>query len=187
MQKLTNLSIEDIERIAAKAVTDNAALDDLGKINEALGRRLNARMRRLEKAGETSSAYESIMSTIGGRRASQAHTGSAESLLRSIEDTKKALGYKRGTLSGIKDTARKELESLGIKADKKNVDYFHELGKAGALDEFKKAFGGSSFFIELRDAIESGADLEYLYTGYMSMIEGVETDVFEIWDSWIEQ
>lgn len=180
-------SIEYIEKLAADAITDNEALKELGKINEMLGRRLNQRIRSLEKAGETSGAYESIKSTIGGLRASQAKTGSAEGLLRSIEKTKTALNYKRGTISGIKESVKKELDSLGVdELSKKNLDAFHELGKVGALDEFKKAFGGSSFFLELRDAMNSGLDLEDLLNAYKAMIEGVETDVFEIWDNWVE-
>ena len=180
-------SLEYIENLAMKALSDNEALSELGAINEALGRKLNARMRRLEKAGETAGAYETIKNTIGGKRASQAHTGSAESLMRSIEKTKAALNYKRGTLSGIRDAIRKELNSLGVDdISKKNLDTFHELGKIGALDEFKKAFGGSSFFIELRDAMNAGADITELLDGYKAMLDGVETDVFEIWDNWVE-
>lgn len=181
-------SIEAIERLAADALSNDIALKELGLINERLGRQLNNRMRRLEKAVETAGAYQSIQALIGGKRASQAHTGSAEHLLRSIEKTKAALNYKKSTLSGIRETASKELSSLGVDdVSKKNVNTFHQLGKIGALDEFKKAFGGSSFFNELRDAMNAGSDLEDLYNAYMAMLDGVETDVFEIWDDWIMQ
>ena len=73
-------SLDQLETIAARAAAgDNAALSELGKYNEKIGRRMNQRMRELEKAGKTGDAYKRIQESLGGgTRFSQARTGSAE-------------------------------------------------------------------------------------------------------------
>lgn len=106
---------DQLEALASRAAMgDNAALDELGALNERIGRIANNRMRRLEKAGKTGDAYKRIANTVGMEkpRFSQAHTGSAESLFQSARTAAAALRQKETTLSGITDVDIKTVDSI---------------------------------------------------------------------------
>lgn len=113
-------TLGELERLAERAAGgDNAALRDLGAMNEKLGRLMNQRMRVLEHAGRTGDAYKRIQESLGGgTRFSQKRTGSAESLFRSARDALRASGYKESTLSGAmevdKQTTTSIFKKLGI-------------------------------------------------------------------------
>jgi hypothetical protein len=106
---------DQLEALASRAAMgDNAALDELGALNERIGRIANNRMRRLEKAGKTGDAYKRIGNTLGMEkpRFSQAHTGSAESLFQSARTAAAALRQKETTLSGITDVDIKTVDGI---------------------------------------------------------------------------
>lgn len=106
---------DQLEALASRAAMgDNTALDELGALNERIGRMANNRMRRLEKAGKTGDAYKRIANTVGMEkpRFSQAHTGSAESLFQSARTAAAALRQKETTLSGISDVDIKTVDGI---------------------------------------------------------------------------
>ena len=108
------LSIDEVEDIAAAAAGgDNAALSRLGELNRRVGRMMNERMRKLEKAGETGDAYKRIQElNEGNTRFSTAKTGTAEDLFRNLESAMKAAGYKESTLGGISEVNQQTATSI---------------------------------------------------------------------------
>lgn len=120
---------DQLEALASRAAMgDNAALDELGALNERIGRIANNRMRRLEKAGKTGDAYKRIGNTLGMDRPrfSQAHTGSAESLFESARTAAAALRQKETTLSGISDVDIKTVDGILEHFGKNPADYTKE-------------------------------------------------------------
>jgi len=103
--------VEDIA--AAAAGGDNAALSRLGELNRRVGRMMNERMRKLEKAGETGDAYKRIQElNEGNTRFSTAKTGNAEDLFKNLESAMKAAGYKESTLGGISEVNQQTATSI---------------------------------------------------------------------------
>lgn len=140
------LSLDQLERLAAKAAGgDDAALRDLGKYNEKLGRRMNQRMRELEGAGKTGDAYKRIQESLGGKtRFSQARTGSAEQLFRDAQQAQRALAYKESTLSGIAEVEKKTVSSI---FDHFKMGYDKEKAREyGSYENWKESAEYSKWF-----------------------------------------
>ena len=140
------LSLDQLEQLAAKAAEgNNAALRDLGRYNEMIGRRMNQRMRELEGAGKTGDAYKRIQESIGGKtRFSQARTGSAEQLFRDAEAAQRGLLYKESTLSGIADVEQRTTETL---FDRWRMGYNEERRREyGSYEKWKKSKNYTEWF-----------------------------------------
>lgn len=188
-------SLDHLETIAARAAAgDNAALSELGKYNEKIGRRMNQRMRELEKAGKTGDAYKRIQESLGGgTRFSQARTGSAEQLYRSARDAQRALGYKETTLSAINEVDQKTttaiFEKLGVKmgpkgATKAQTDRMNRFFESNYWKNNKKYFASEELEGIADTVAEGGDDYAELMDSISAWIEG--DDPFELVADWIE-
>lgn len=188
-------SLDQLKDIAARAAAgDNAALSELGKYNEKIGRRMNQRMREMEHAGKTGDAYKRIQESLGGgTRFSQARTGSAEQLYRSARDTQRALGYKETTLSGIMEVDQKTttaiFKKLGIEsgpqgATKAQTDRMNRFFESNYWKNNKKYFA-SEELEGIADTIAEGGD------DYAELMDSISAwmdsdDPFEPVADWIE-
>lgn len=188
-------SLDQLETIAARAaVGDNAALFELGKYNEKIGRRMNQRMRELEKAGKTGDAYKRIQESLGGgTRFSQAHTGSAEQLYRSALETQRALCYKETTLSDIARVDQKTttaiFEKLGIEtgpkgATKAQTDRLNRFFESEYWKNNKKYFSSDDLTGIAETVAEGGDDYADLMDSISEWMDG--DDPFEPVVDWIE-
>lgn len=188
-------SLDQLEAIAARAAAgDNAALSDLGKYNEKIGRRMNQRMRELEKAGKTGDVYQRIKESMGGAtRFSQARTGSAEELYRSARDAQRALGYKETTLSGImkvdRNTTTAIFKKLGIETGPKGATKAQttRLNRFFESDYWKnnKKYFSSNDLSGIADIVaEGGDDYSELMSSINEWMEG--DDPFEPVVEWID-
>ena len=188
-------SLDQLETIAAKAAAgDNAALSELGKYNEKIGRRMNQRMREMEHAGKTGDAYKRIQESLGGgTRFSQARTGSAEQLYRSARDTQRALGYKETTLSGIMEVDQKTttaiFKKLGIEtgprgATKAQTDRMNRFFESNYWKNNKKYFASEELEGIADTIAEGGDDYAKLMDSISAWIDG--DDPFEPVADWIE-
>lgn len=186
---------DQLEALASRAAMgDNAALDELGALNERIGRMANNRMRRLEKAGKTGDAYKRIANTVGMEkpRFSQAHTGSAESLFQSARTAAAALRQKETTLSGIKEVDVKTVDSV-LDAFGKNADSYTQKQKLRIADFLKtdawkqlKSLYGS----EALDAITDAAldnDFEEALNAFAEFDVALsDTDIIELSEQYFD-
>lgn len=188
-------SLDQLETIAARATAgDNAALSELGRYNEKIGRRMNQRMRQLEKAGKTGDVYKRIQESLGGgTRFSQARTGSAEQLYRSARDTQRALGYKETTLSGIREVDQKTttaiFDKLGIEmgpkgATKAQTDRMNRFFESEYWKNNKKYFSSDDLTGISETVAEGGDDYADLMDSISEWMDG--DDPFEPVAEWIE-
>lgn len=188
-------SLDKLEAIAARAAAgDSAALSELGKYNEKIGRRMNQRMRELEHAGKTGDAYQRIKESLGGgTRFSQARTGSAEQLYRSARDAQRALGYKETTLSGIMEVDQKTttaiFKKLGIEtgpkgATKAQTDRMNRFFESNYWKNNKKYFSSEELEGIADTIAEGGDDYAELMDSISTWIDG--DDPFEPVADWIE-
>lgn len=187
-------SLDTLEDIAARAAGgDNAALEELGKVSEKLNRRLNQRMRELEKADRTGDAYQRIKSSLGGKaRGSQARTGSAEQLFKNAQKALRGLNYKESTLSGIREVDQETADSFfrhfGLlredqnarREDVKRLNRF--LGSDG-WREMKKAFG-SDIGKQISEMILNDEDDIESFLSEMENFENLDTDIFTTLEAW---
>lgn len=188
-------SLDQLKTIAARAAAgDNAALSELGKYNEKIGRRMNQRMRELEKAGKTGDAYKRIQESLGGgTRFSQARTGSAEQLYRSALDSQRALGYKETTLSDIFEVDQKTttaiFKKLGVEmgpkgATKAQTDRLNRFFESNYWKNNKKYFASEELEGIADTIAEGGDDYAELMDSISAWIDG--DDPFEPVANWIE-
>lgn len=188
-------SLDQLTEIAARAAAgDNAALSELGKYNEKIGRRMNQRMREMEHAGKTGDAYKRIQESLGGgTRFSQARTGSAEQLYRSARDTQRALGYKETTLSGIMEVDQKTttaiFKKLGIEtgprgATKAQTDRMNRFFESNYWKNNKKYFASEELEGIADTIAEGGDDYAELMDSISAWMDG--DDPFEPVADWIE-
>lgn len=188
-------SLDQLETIAARAAAgDNAALSELGRYNEKIGRRMNQRMRELEKAGKTGDAYKRIQESLGGgTRFSQRRTGSAEQLYRSALDTQRVLGYKETTLSDIARVDQKTttaiFEKLGIEtgpkgATKAQTDRLNRFFESEYWKNNKKYFSSDDLTGIAETVAEGGDDYADLMDSISEWMDG--DDPFEPVADWIE-
>lgn len=186
---------DQLEALASRAAMgDNAALDELGALNERIGRIANNRMRRLEKAGKTGDAYKRIANTVGMEkpRFSQAHTGSAESLFQSARTAAAALRQKETTLSGIKEVDVKMVDSV-LDAFGKNADSYTQKQKLQIADFLKtdawkqlKSLYGSEALEAITDAALDN-DFEEALNAFAEFDVALsDTDIIELTDQYFD-
>lgn len=186
---------DQLEALASRAAMgDNAALDELGALNERIGRMANNRMRRLERAGKTGDAYKRIANTVGMEkpRFSQAHTGSAESLFQSARTTAAALRQKETTLSGIKEVDVKTVDSV-LDAFGKNADSYTQKQKLQIADFLKtdawkqlKSLYGSEALEAITDAALDD-DFEEALNAFAEFdVEMSDTDIVELSEQYFD-
>ena len=186
---------DQLEALASRAAMgDNAALDELGALNERIGRMANNRMRRLERAGKTGDAYKRIANTVGMEkpRFSQAHTGSAESLFQSARTSAAALRQKETTLSGIKEVDVKTVDSV-LDAFGKNADSYTQKQKLQIADFLKtdawkqlKSLYGSEALEAITDAAMND-DFEEALNAFAGFdVEMSDTDIVELSEQYFD-
>lgn len=186
---------DQLEALASRAAMgDNAALDELGALNERIGRMANNRMRRLERAGKTGDAYKRIANTVGMEkpRFSQAHTGSAESLFQSARTAAAALRQKETTLSGIKEVDVKTVDSV-LDAFGKNADSYTQKQKLQIADFLKtdawkqlKSLYGSEALEAITDAALDD-DFEEALNAFAEFdVEMSDTDIVELSEQYFD-
>ena len=181
-------STEELERLAARAVTDDKALQELGKLNERLARAANQRIRELEKRGETGDAYQWLIRQTGKNRLSQAKTGGAEYLLRKATAAKNFLKRKESTISGIraiqKQTAKSIAKRYGLSGLKgHSIQRFNDFLKTDAFPELKK-FLGSDIIRDLMEGAQENS-LDDLLGAYEQYLSGkTDDDLLTIYEDW---
>lgn len=186
---------DQLEALASRAAMgDNAALDELGALNERMGRIANNRMRRLERAGKTGDAYKRIANTVGMEkpRFSQAHTGSAESLFQSARTAAAALRQKETTLSGIKEVDVKTVDSV-LDAFGKDADSYTQKQKLQIADFLKtdawkqlKLLYGSEALEAITDAVLDD-DFEEALNAFAEFdVEMSDTDIVELSEQYFD-
>ena len=202
MGRYSAISWDYITNVAAKAAGgDSGALAELGTLNSKYGRAANQRARELEKREMKTVAYMRAASKMGYSkkdveagarpRFSQAKTGDAENLLRSLEETVKFLNYQTATISGEmkrRENIIKGLEKMGynVGTDKKK---FLDFLDSDAWQEFKDVFGSDTAMQKISDQMAKGADIGKLMVAYNNFItaESNAEDVLSVFDGWINE
>lgn len=202
MARYKAISMDVLQEIASRAAGgDNSALAELGRLNSKYGRAANQRARELEKREMQTGAYVRAAEKMGISRKqlnegarprfSQAKTGDAESLLRSLEETTKFLNYQTATVSG--EMARREniikgLEKMGYNVgnDKKK---FLDFLDSDAWSEFKDIFGSKDAMKKVSDQMAKGADIGKLMEAYQNFVtkESEAEDVLSVFDGWVNE
>ena len=202
MARYKAISMDYITEVATRAAGgDNSALAELGRLNSKYGRAANQRARELEKREMQTGAYVRAAEKMGISRKqlnegarprfSQAKTGDAESLLRSLEETTKFLNYQTATVSG--EMLRREhiiegLEKLGYNVGKDKKKFLDFLD-SNAWEEFKDVFGSKDAMQKISDQMAKGADIGKLMTAYNNFVtrEDEAEDVLSVFDGWINE
>lgn len=202
MGRYSAISWDYITNVAAKAAGgDSGALAQLRTWNSKYGRAANQRARELEKRGMQTGAYVRAAEKMGiskkqlnegaRPRFSQAKTGDAEHLLRSLEETVKFLNYQTATVSG--EMARREhviegLEKMGynVGTDRKK---FLDFLDSNAWDEFRDVFGSKDAMQKISDQMAKGADIGKLMEAYNNFVEREDEseDVLSVFDGWVNE
>lgn len=188
-------SNKELNDLAQKAFDDPQALAELGRIASAQARAANQRLRRLEAAGKTGDAYKRIQESIpgGGRRFSQAKTGSVEGLYKNIQETQAALRQKESTLSGIKEVDRETVKSIFNKFGYEDptaaqVRSFNHFLENKAWPEIKRAMG-SDVLRQIADMVLNNDDISDMLESFTEWAETPESDrddIFTMLENWIE-
>ena len=194
MARYKAISMDVLQEIASRAAGgDNSALAELGRLNSKYGRAANQRARELEKRGMETGAYIRAQEETGKDRPrfSQAKTGDAESLLRSLEQTTKFLNYQTSSVSG--EMKRRENIMQGMERAGYNVgkdkDAFLRFLDSNAWTEIRGMFGSKDAMQRVSDALESGADIEDLILAYQEFERGESEaeDILQVWDGWTNE
>lgn len=194
MARYKAISFDTIESLASRAAGgDSGALAELGRLNSKYGRAANQRARELEKRGLETGAYIRAQEETGKEkpRFSQAKTGDAESLIRSLEQTTKFLNYQTSMVSGEmlrRENIMKGMEHAGYNVGK-NKDAFLRFLDSNAWTEIRGMFGSKDAMQRVSDALESGADIEDLILAYQEFEQGESEaeDILQVWDGWTNE
>lgn len=194
MARYKAISFDTIESLASRAAGgDSGALAELGRLNSKYGRAANQRARELEKRGLETGAYIRAQEETGKEkpRFSQAKTGDAESLVRSLEQTTKFLNYQTSMVSGEmlrRENIMKGMERAGYNVGK-NKDAFLRFLDSNAWTEIRGMFGSKDAMQRVSDALESGADIEDLILTYQEFEQGESEaeDILQVWDGWANE
>ena len=194
MARYKAISFDTIESLASRAAGgDSSALAELGRLNSKYGRAANQRARELEKRGMETGAYIRAREELGKAkpRFSQAKTGDAESLIRSLEQTTKFLNYQTSMVSGEmlrRENIMKGMERAGYNVGK-NKDAFLRFLDSNAWTEIRGMFGSKDAMQRVSDALESGADIEDLILAYQEFEQGESEadDILQVWDGWTNE
>lgn len=194
MARYKAISFDTIESLANRAAGgDSGALAELGRLNSKYGRAANQRARELEKRGMETGAYIRARETTGKDRPrfSQAKTGDAESLLRSLEETTKFLNYQTSKVSGEmerRENILKGLDRAGYNVGN-NKEGFLRFLDSDAWTEIRGMFGSKDAMQRVSDALESGKDIEELILAYQEFENGESKaeDVLQVFDGWANE
>ena len=192
MAKYQAISFEHIEDLAGRAADgDTSALAELGRLNSKYGRAANERMRSLERKGLETDAYTRAVDELGKARFSQAKTGDAETLLRSLEKVTKFLNYQTSTISGEMERRTHILEGMeraGYNVGNDRAAFLRFLD-SDAWNEIRGMFGSKDAMQRVSDAMEQGANIDDLINSYEEFKAGESKmeDVLQVWDGWVEQ
>ena len=194
MSRYKAISFDTIESLASRAAGgDTSALAELGRLNSKYGRAANQRARELEKRGLETGAYIRAREETGKEkpRFSQAKTGDAESLIRSLEQTTKFLNYQTSMVSGEmlrRENIMKGMERAGYNVGK-NKDAFLRFLDSNAWTEIRGMSGSKDAMQRVSDALESGADIEDLILAYQEFEQGESEaeDILQVWDGWTNE
>lgn len=192
MAKYKAISFEDIESLAARAAGgDSAALAELGRLNSKYGRTANERMRSLERKGLETGAYRRAVEELGRPRFSQAKTGDAETLLRSLEMVTKFLNYQTSTISGELERRSNILEGMeraGYNVGSDRAAFLRFL-ESDAWNEIRGMFGSKDAMQRVSDAMERGGNIDDLVNSYNDFQKGESDaeDILQVWDGWVEE
>ena len=192
MAKYKAISFENIEDLAGRAAGgDSSTLAELGRLNSKYGRAANERMRALERKGFETGAYKRAVEELGKARFSQAKTGSAESLLRSLEKVTKFLNYQTSTLSGEMERRSNILEGMdraGYNVGKDKAAFLRFL-ESDAWNEIRGMFGSKDAMARVSDAMERGANIDDLVESYNEFTAGESEaeDILQVWDGWASE
>ena len=194
MARYKAISFDTIESLASRAAGgDTSALAELGRLNSKYGRSANQRARELEKRGLETGAYIRAQEETGKAkpRFSQAKTGDAESLVRSLEQTTKFLNYQTSMVSGEmlrRENIMKGMERAGYNVGS-NRDAFLRFLDSNAWTEIRGMFGSKDAMQRVSDALESGADIEDLILAYQEFEHGESEaeDILQVWDGWANE
>lgn len=194
MARYTAISFDTIESLASRAAGgDTSALAELGRRNSKYGRAANQRARELEKRGLKTGAYIRAQEETGKEkpRFSQAKTGDAESLIRSLEQTTKFLNYQTSMVSGEmlrRENILKGMERAGYNVGN-NREAFLRFLDSNAWTEIRGMFGSKDAMQRVSDALESGADIEDLIQAYQEFEQGESEseDILQVWDGWTNE
>lgn len=194
MARYKSISFDTIESLANRAAGgDSGALAELGRLNSKYGRAANQRARELEKRGLETGAYIRAQEETGKAkpRFSQAKTGDAESLIRSLEQTTKFLNYQTSMVSGEmlrRENIMKGMERAGYNVGS-NKEGFLRFLDSNAWTEIRGMFGSKDAMQRVSDALESGADIEDLIQAYQEFERGESEaeDILQVWDGWANE
>ncbi len=194
MARYKAISFDTIESLANRAAGgDSGALAELGRLNSKYGRAANQRARELEKRGLETGAYIRAQEETGKEkpRFSQAKTGDAESLIRSLEQTTKFLNYQTSMVSGEmlrRENIMKGMERAGYNVGN-NKEGFLRFLDSNAWTEIRGMFGSKDAMQRVSDALESGADIEDLILAYQEFERGESKaeDILQLWDGWANE
>lgn len=194
MARYKAISFDTIESLANRAAGgDSGALAELGRLNSKYGRAANQRARELEKRGLETGAYIRAQEETGKEkpRFSQAKTGDAESLIRSLEQTTKFLNYQTSMVSGEmlrRENIMKGMERAGYNVGN-NKEGFLRFLDSNAWTEIRGMFGSKDAMQRVSDALESGADIEDLILAYQDFERGESEaeDILQVWDGWANE
>lgn len=194
---------QEVDRLYQRATSgDNAALQELGDLNNKLAKRANERMRDIERQGlEGTAAYNRAKYYIQdqdfgkGEYFSQSRKLDPDDLLMNIDNVSEYLRAETSTSAGERRRRQNISDSL------ENKGFFDDVApedvndtKKQLLDFFdtdawedirKHNKGGTNEMVaEAVEAIENGALLGDLKRAFKDFQRGADTDYIEIWENW---
>lgn len=194
---------QEVDRLYQRATSgDNAALQELGDLNNKLAKRANERMRDIERQGlKGTAAYNRAKYYIQdqdfgkGDYFSQSRKLDPDDLLMNIDNVSEYLRAETSTSAGERKRRQNISDSL------ENKGFFDDVApedvndtKKQLLDFFdtdawedirKHNKGGTNEMVaEAVEAIENGALLGDLKRAFKDFQRGADTDYIEIWENW---
>lgn len=209
-QKASIPSGEQIEKLALSAARgDEDALNQLGALNEKLGRRANQNLRDLEKKGyKASDAYKQAAFELGKKkpRFSQSSkpgfgedaAAAAYRLAESAKQSAKFLRYKTSTVGGVREKAAKGSEKMKSKLkaafssvvddiDKNWKKVERDLNKFLSSDAFGELRNtiGSPVIEAVAEKIQEGANIDDLLNMFKLWEDKqIDVGILTVWDTW---
>lgn len=209
-QKSSIPSGEQIEKLALSAARgDTDALNQLGALNEKLGRRANQNLRDLEKKGyKSSDAYKQASFELGKDKPRFSQSGkpgfgedaaaAAYRLAESAKQSAKFLRYKTSTVGGVREKAAKGSEKMKTKLkaafsevvediDKKWKKIEKDLNKFLSSDAFGELRNviGSPVIEAVAEKINEGANIDDLLNLFkMWEDKTIDVGILTVWDTW---
>lgn len=201
---------EQIEKLALSAAKGNTdALNELGALNEKLGRRANQNLRDLEKKGyKQSDAYKQAAFETGKEKPRFSQSGkpgfgedaaaAAYRLAESVKQAAKFLRYKTSTVGGVREKAAKGSEKMKSKlkvafsgvlddVDKKWNKIEKDLNKFLSSDAFGELRNtiGSPVIEAVAEKINAGANIDDLLNLFKLWEDKtLDVGILTVWDTW---